>query len=422
MPAPATILLLGALCAAAPATNDEPVPPLTAVDYLAPVGMGAVVLALTLLVPEPPNGWKRGLLFDDEVLELGTVTNPGARDDLSTISDYLQNGLILAPFVMDVGATALLAEKNPTLAWRMFWMDVQAMLVSSLVVVVTKRTIGRVRPDANPCPGTTDDYSCASNTSRRSFISGHASASFAGAGLVCAHHDFLELWGGPSDTAACVTALGLAVTASALRVPSARHYATDVLAGAASGLFAGYAVPYLLHLAGDRYAPKERITGAFTVYATGGGATFAGDTAPAVGIDAAMAHRHWFRPGLALALGVDGRVFESGTSLRQVTPWLGAWYHHFGASFVVDYHSAVRDEVAENELVAGVQLAAGVLHDTNPIVVSARWLPLFDGSPDHFLARVDAAFAAHFALRAEVQTLFERDATFTLGLGGRLPW
>ena len=91
-------------------------------------------------------------------------------------------------------------------------------------------------------------------------MSGHTTIAFTGAGLICAHHQNLPLYGGGApDLIACITALTAATTAGAMRVAADKHYSTDVLLGAGVGLFGGYGLPMLLHYGAgsDKKAPRS---------------------------------------------------------------------------------------------------------------------------------------------------------------------
>ncbi|HEV8549343.1 MAG TPA: phosphatase PAP2 family protein, partial [Polyangiaceae bacterium] len=91
-----------------------------------------------------------------------------------------------------------------------------------------------------------------------SFMSGHTTIAFTGAGLICAHHQHLPLYGGGApDLLACIAALGAATTAGAMRVAADKHYATDVLLGMGVGLFAGYGLPNLLHYGAGNGQPRS---------------------------------------------------------------------------------------------------------------------------------------------------------------------
>lgn len=396
---------------------------ITAVDVGAAIGLAAAVGAVAALLRQPPpNGWKHDLTIDGPFVDPVAATQSVTRERLSTLSDYLQNGLILAPFVLDTGATALVARGDYELAGSMLVMDLQTVAVAGLFTLLTKQTIGRVRPLVDPCPGTTDSYHCRSRTARSAFASGHATASFASAGLVCAHHDFLALWGGgAADDAACATALTLALGTSLLRVPSGKHYVSDVVAGALGGLFAGYAMPYLIHFAPR--APRPGLDGALAVHGVTAALTNAGDTAFAGGIDAALEHQHAFDADFALAFGANAAAVQAttGAHLRRVAPWLGARLADFGVGAVLDYRARLID-APETELLVGARLSAAWRRPDHGVQLAVTWLPLVDGDINDFTARVDVALLRYASGFVEVATTFDGDHVALLGAGGRLPW
>ena len=128
-------------------------------------------------------------------------------------------------------------------AYQMALISVQAVLVTKLVTGLTKDLVGRARPDSGRCEAG-NELACGTET--ESFISGHTSGAFAGAGLICAHHQNLPLYGdNAAGTVACGLALGTATTVGTLRLVADRHHLSDVLAGAAVGLAAGYLLPNL---------------------------------------------------------------------------------------------------------------------------------------------------------------------------------
>ena len=90
-------------------------------------------------------------------------------------------------------------------------------------------------------------------------------ASFAGAGLMCVHHEMLPLFGGGApDTWACVWAVSAATVTSSLRLVADEHWTSDVLLGAGLGWVYGYCLPKLLHFHAKKRAPPPAGGTAFT--------------------------------------------------------------------------------------------------------------------------------------------------------------
>ena len=81
-----------------------------------------------------------------------------------------------------------------------------------------------------------------------SFPSGHVAESFISAGLSCANHAYVPLYGGGFwDGFACARDVTLATADGVLRIMGDRHWATDVISGGGLGFAFGYAMPVLLH-------------------------------------------------------------------------------------------------------------------------------------------------------------------------------
>src|SRR5690606_36190453 len=79
-----------------------------------------------------------------------------------------------------------------------------------------------------------------------------------GAGLACAHHTHLPLYGGGiADLRACLGAVTLTLTTGALRIASDKHWATDVLTGHLIGFSVGYVLPSLLYYRAFSATPEE---------------------------------------------------------------------------------------------------------------------------------------------------------------------
>src|SRR5690606_31628510 len=122
-----------------------------------------------------------------------------------------------------------------------------SLLTGALLQAGIKRIAARERPDGIACTGQEPLPNCDSNNRYRSFVSGHATMTFTAAGLTCAHHAQVPIYGAPwADVGACVVSMAAALTTSLLRMIGDRHYFSDVLAGALVGLGAGLLMPELL--------------------------------------------------------------------------------------------------------------------------------------------------------------------------------
>lgn len=219
-------------------------------DYIAAVALtlGATV-ELTLPVG-PSNDQKRsgGILFDDMARDAMVLHSADTRSAFGTYSDAALVTLAAYPVIVDAVVTAWLIRGRPDIAWQMTVIDLEAFAFTSLVTGAIKRIVDRERPIGTECRKN-PDYSpeCSTAGQHYSFLSGHASMTFTGAGLVCVHHMQLSLFGNQADAATCVAAVTAASLAGVSRVVSDKHYVSDVLAGAALGLFSGAVVPYVLY-------------------------------------------------------------------------------------------------------------------------------------------------------------------------------
>jgi membrane-associated phospholipid phosphatase len=193
--------------------------------------MAASLVASTVMLdPAAEPRWQSGILLDDSARSMLGLSEHGRRI-ASSASDFLALGLVLYPFVVDTVLVAGLSHHSPDVALQMGLIGLQSVLLTALVTDLTKELVGRERPDG-------------SNT--ESFLSGHTSGAFVGAGLICANHQNLRLYGdGPAGAVACGVALTAATAVGTLRIAADRHHLSDVLAGAALGLAAGYLLPNL---------------------------------------------------------------------------------------------------------------------------------------------------------------------------------
>jgi membrane-associated phospholipid phosphatase len=217
-------------------------------------GLALQVAANLFLYPKPQRNWVGGILFDDAVRDAMVLESRSARATAAEVSDYLYYGLATLPLVVDVGIAAGAVHGSGDVALQMLAMDLESYALAGAVAMSAEK-IGRVRPVDLGCQKD-PNYSgrCGNDAQLNvSFLSGHTAIAFTGAGLTCAHHENLPLYGGGApDVAACVAALAAATASGTLRISSDTHYATDVLLGAGVGLFAGYGMPTLLHYRSGR--------------------------------------------------------------------------------------------------------------------------------------------------------------------------
>ena len=200
----------------------------------------------TMLLPEPKQPvWQSGILMDGGARSMLAAGSREGRKTAAIASDWLQRGLLLYPFLVDSLMVAGVVHGNAEVAFQMSMINLQAVLITQLVTGLTKHLFGRARPDASRCA---EGDSLACGEQNMSFMSGHTSSAFVGAGLICAHHENLSLYGdGAAGAVTCGLALGAAGAVGTLRVMADRHHLSDVLAGAAVGLTAGYLLPNILN-------------------------------------------------------------------------------------------------------------------------------------------------------------------------------
>lgn len=187
--------------------------------------------------------WRGPILFDTWARDLLRVDSIDDRRLAARLSDLGWYGVMAWPFV-DAVVVSLALDQNPDVAWQLSLLALQAYALSGFISLTAIRAFARERPADQSCNG--GPVECSQPP--RSFPSGHTAGVFAGAGLVCASHTHLPLYGGGlADDVACASALGLGAATAVLRVTADRHYATDVMFGAGIGLAVGWLMPALLH-------------------------------------------------------------------------------------------------------------------------------------------------------------------------------
>jgi membrane-associated phospholipid phosphatase len=126
-----------------------------------------------------------------------------------------------------------------------------------VVAVTLYDTVGRARPSYEDCQKNPSFSADCRVSPTASFPSGHVNEAFTAAGLSCAQHTMLPLYGKRVlDVLACARDLALATADGVLRIMGDRHYATDVLAGGGLGFLWGYGLPMLLHYGNQGGSPS----------------------------------------------------------------------------------------------------------------------------------------------------------------------
>lgn len=218
---------------------------------------GSLVLgnfAVGFLWPEPrPEHAGGGVLFDDAAVELFSGRDPDLRNFAQAASNWLWYGLELYPLVIDAGLVTLIGHQNPDVALQLGIISFNSLAFTGLLTQTAHRLIARDRPIRRDCiEGEDSPAQCEAGNRYASFWSGHTAFAFTGAGLVCAHHRQLDLYGSETaGTVACATTLTLATLTGVFRMVNDKHYATDIIVAAGVGLFNGYLLPTWIYYSGD---------------------------------------------------------------------------------------------------------------------------------------------------------------------------
>lgn len=243
-------------------------------DWIITGAATAITLTAAIVPPQKKHAFG-GVLFDDDARKtLRVATNDGryiARD----ASDVILSLEATWPFFVDALITTWWYRGSPDAAAQMALVDGQALAIVTALQGATNTIASRERPYGQICgtperPDATID--CEGNVRYRSFFSGHSAFTFMSAGLICVHHQKLDLLGGSGDDIACVMGYAGAAATATLRVMGDMHYVSDVVVGAGVGTLVGTLVP-LLHYRRVNLAPTSTKAGAvdWTVIPVGAG-------------------------------------------------------------------------------------------------------------------------------------------------------
>jgi membrane-associated phospholipid phosphatase len=254
IPLAVSAVVLSSLSSASadPAPPDKPKrlewthPTFSTYEYVASGTMLAGLGAAMLLMKDEAPRWRGGVLMDDRSREFGMASTYEGRTQAARASDYLLYSMSVWPYL---DAAVAMGGGHTQTGWQMSLINTQSFITNGLVTFLIKNLAGRERPNKTAfCTDNPNDASCGDSRGTGSFLSGHASTAFTGAGLVCAHHGAMPLYGNKiADAGACAVALAAATVTGGLRVVADKHYTSDVMAGAALGLASGWLMPKLLH-------------------------------------------------------------------------------------------------------------------------------------------------------------------------------
>lgn len=225
-------------------------------DYAITGALVASYLTIELAAGPPDEArWRGGILFDGAVRRALIKKSRKGRDAWNSASDVfalIPQGMML---VDSLFVPLLSDDWNFEVAWQLTVIAAQSEAIAGLFARSGHYGIARERPDVVPCRRDPDySYGCFRG-STASFPGGHVASAFVGAGVVCAAHLRLPLYGGGFwDPAACVANTAVAAAAGYARMAAGRHYISDTLVGAALGASAGFLLPWFVHYRGGASA------------------------------------------------------------------------------------------------------------------------------------------------------------------------
>ena len=252
----AALAALSAITAASPARADEhrlvwrdEWPKFQPSEYAYTSALWLSYLAVELWAPaiDEPR-WQRPLPGDTITRNLLVASTRKGRESAGLWSDVLWIGTQVQVWLDSAAVPLFLDDLNVEVAAQITLMNAEAMGPTGLISRLMHRTIGRERPGKIGCRRDKHYERTCGLPDAASFPSGHTSASFVAAGLSCAHHQYLGLYGHPAADGAMCAAMLLASSGNGvLRLVADRHWLSDVIVGAAIGFGLGYGLPTLLH-------------------------------------------------------------------------------------------------------------------------------------------------------------------------------
>jgi membrane-associated phospholipid phosphatase len=225
-------------------------------EYVA-TGIFAAASFAALVIPPSESRWRGITTFDREARSALRFSSQGNRDVARDTSDLLLS-LLTNQLLFDTFVVTWWSHGRGSVAWEMGMINLEAIALNGAINGLIAGFASRERPYREACVGPEERQirDCRESKRYRSFFSGHTSTSFTSAGLMCAHHANLPLYGGGAAEAwmVCLGGFATAATVGLMRVMSDQHFMSDVLTGAAIGTAVGLGVPWLLHYRGGARA------------------------------------------------------------------------------------------------------------------------------------------------------------------------
>ena len=231
-----------------------------ALDYVITGALAAGYLTVEFAGGPPDEArWRGGILFDGAVRRALVKKSRKGRDDWNTASDVfalIPQGMMLVDSLL---VPLLSDDWNTEVAWQLTVIAAQSEAVAGLLARAGHFGVARARPDVEPCRRDSSYSASCFRGSTAGFPGGHVASAAVGAGVVCAHHLHLPLYGGAFwDPAACVANSAVALVAGYARMAGDRHYISDTIVGAALGAGAGFLLPWFVHYRGGESAQDSQ--------------------------------------------------------------------------------------------------------------------------------------------------------------------
>jgi hypothetical protein len=196
---------------------------------------------------QPPDRWTSPILLDKATRSELRADTLAGRKFAGNISDYIWHGSTYY-VLLDGLVTPLATDRwNTDVAFQMTLLNWQAIGFAGLMARLSHVSVGRTRPLAQGCSSDPNAKNYC-EFAGASFLAGHAMMTSANAGLACANHIALPLYGGGvADAVVCPTMIAASVTVGTLRIISDKHWLSDTVPGILIGGGIGFGLPWFLH-------------------------------------------------------------------------------------------------------------------------------------------------------------------------------